>query len=553
MSGRNEKKTRGWRRRPKRRNTGKNSVAPTIGEDLDMEASHDNMIKPVPTLVPYVVFDVPPPALHATNLPAKPLEQQPTSSANSPGRPGSPTTADVCASVPPPFLSTPTVLPTVLGHRSTNQMASVDMSGGHTDRTFHCSFAPQLIENYNKLATASQDGSACIWEIVRVADDRYSENRSKIDKCIADSPDRFSEIGDCVWCKTPDNDHGEVYRVRLQQRLHGHHDECLRLAWGVGVANNFLATAGASGNVILWDIKTAQQVGVFFQGEKQQVYTCEFFPDDGSALLAGHEDLLSMWDVERGLVVGRWQFHSKSQGRKRSVTDTALAKRNSGETCYVYGAGACNQSMSVAVALSDGSIRVIDPRCGDTVLSFQAHIDDHASNVSFSPGGMELVSTGGKGAVKVWDVRSCGKEKYLFNGHEGPAYGARFNGKTSSGCDSFYSWGADGSVRSWYVSNVGTGVSEYDTAPRMPSSEYPALWFDTSDDMTLGAICGGPSGGSGPAFRLVSLQRTGISEENQARATWGGAGENVGRYRHARLIQHCDDVSAFAEENLDLD
>jgi|EP00945_MAST-04E_sp_MAST-4E-sp1_P004713 WD40 repeat protein len=429
-------------------------------------------------------------------------------------------------------------------------MPSMRVLGGHTDRIFHCKFAPQRVQNMNMLATASQDGSACVWEVIKVPAARVAgrgeSGKEEFEHKVASSPDHFSSQGESTWYKgawlreqeggrggagkgghgqrhredhprTIFCDDGSVYRIRWVSRLHGHHDECLRLSWGVGVASPFLATAGASGNVILWDLKSSQQVGVFYQGEKHQVYVCQFFPEDGSALLTGHEDLLSMWDVERGLVVGRWQFQPRLS--VQSVPAGGTPGRNDGDVCFVYGAGTCARTCTVAAGLSDGSVRIVDPRTGGTVQSFQAHRGTFVSNVSYSAhDSNRLASAGGDGTVKLWDVRQnrenegCERESATFAGHRGASYGAAFVRQRKGG-NGLFSWGADGAVRTWNTSSSSGGAgSEYfsngNLTPKLPNRDYPALWFDANEEGSLGAVCGGSSGGNQlHHFHLVHLSR----------------------------------------------
>ena len=48
-----------------------------------------------------------------------------------------------------------------------NHKKSYPIIGGHKDRIFHCAFAPYKVgNNLDIFATASEDGSLCIWELI---------------------------------------------------------------------------------------------------------------------------------------------------------------------------------------------------------------------------------------------------------------------------------------------------------------------------------------------------------------------------------------------------
>ena len=434
-----------------------------------------------------------------------------------------------------------------------NHKKSYPIIGGHKDRIFHCAFAPYKVgNNLDIFATASEDGSLCIWELIygpyHSLPDQYKKSvwkgeiaedtKNKKNDSSSFSNNIVGKIGDAVYYydstsneKNGENgendgmDNNTVYRIRYLRKLHGHHDECLRACWGRGISSNLIASAGADGNVIFWDLRTFKQHSVLRHGPNQQIYVCNFFPEDGSALLTGYDNLLSMWDVERKTIVCQWSFLSSQVNNisnNNSNNNTKTRRNLEAERPYIYSGDSSLHRCLTAAGLSDGSIRIIDPRSGTTCSSFKAH-DSYICDVNFSPNdGNYLVSSSGNGSMKIWDVRKLDTEKtYGINisspycllsfGQEkqrAPIYGCAWskNNATSIKGLSIYSWSIDGSLRQYNAQN---GL-EYSSIPSSPNDNFPILSFDSTLEGNIGIFCGGTNSskcdnGGSSTFHLVPL------------------------------------------------
>ena len=270
--------------------------------------------------------------------------------------------------------------------------------GGHLDRIFHCSFCPRKLANQTELFfTASEDGSVGLWELCHAPYQALpSEPKKLLDNSQAKygglltencALTRIDSIGDTIYYCRPkvkdaearQSEFDEVYRIRYLRKLHGHHDECLRACWGHGVSSNVLASAGADGNVIMWSLSNFQQQCVLRHGRQEQIYVCSFFPEDGSALLTGHDDRLSMWDVDRNTIVCQWHFLKSNNDE---LDGKRADKGNFIDKAFVYCADGCLQKCAVAAGLADGSIHLVDARSGVTAMSFKAH-NSYVCDVNF--------------------------------------------------------------------------------------------------------------------------------------------------------------------------
>ena len=390
--------------------------------------------------------------------------------------------------------------------------------GGHQDRIFHCSFCPRKLANDTELfLTASEDGSVGLWELCQAP---YQALPNTLQKLVDNSPvkygglltengalTRIESIGDAIYyCrpKTKDaearqSEFDEVYRIRYLRKLHGHHDECLRACWGHGVSSNVLASAGADGNVILWNLSNFQQQCVLRHGKQEQIYVCNFFPEDGSALLTGHEDKLSMWDVDRNMIACQWHF---LKSNNHALDAKRADKGNIIDKAFVYCADGCLQKCTVATGLADGSIHLVDARSGVTAMSFKAH-NSYICDVNFSlTDGNQLVSCSGNGSIKIWDLRNAGYNSdgitpsspsccvsFGRSKQKAPIYGSKWcNISSSVEGSSIYSWSADGSLRK-YSTSVSTKMSTVTFVP--PNDRFPIMSFDASRDGKFGLCCGG--------------------------------------------------------------
>lgn len=139
----------------------------------------------------------------------------------------------------------------------TRQVAVLD---GHRDEVWHVQFS----HDGTKLATASKDGSACVWRLERDA-------------------------------RPP--------RAVLAHRLEGHVLPLSYVSWSPD--DRWLVTAANDGRVKLWRAEDGTCVRTM-QDQSEQVTSCAWMPD-GSAFVSGGVDKRTcMWDMQ-GQILHKWE------------------------------------------------------------------------------------------------------------------------------------------------------------------------------------------------------------------------------------------------------
>jgi len=187
---------------------------------------------------------------------------------------------------------------------------------GHHGRCFDLRFSPN---DYDKILSASEDGSAKFWSI--------SQN-----KC-------------------------------LQTLVHSKTSEVLRATF----MKNNVCTAGSDGVIHIWndyhswDTAPPKRVNSLkHRSNESQIYVCESnFGVENSLLSAGDNEIYH-WDTENAVSVRKWAyFPSSSEGQQ----PFGGGERNPDNEAYVFDAKwQPHEWNTVGMALSDGTIRLLDTR-----------------------------------------------------------------------------------------------------------------------------------------------------------------------------------------------
>ncbi len=279
---------------------------------------------------------------------------------------------------------------------------------------------------------------------------------------------------------------------RLLQVLE-HEAEVLRVAWG---PSSLLATGTAAGQVRLYSVtappddaaeaaaEVATLVTEFGHPEEgQQVYALRWMDnpdagtDDGPArlLLTAADDKVYMWDVETQKVTTEWGFQQASQGEAFGG-----ASRNPDGACYVFDValGRLHPDQShevVCLALSDGGVRIQDPRSGQSVATLRREgvVRGHLTALHLGTEDGVLLACGGRGEVTVYDTRTFAVRTVL-EAHARPCFGATLVPKAlakehvpAAGGPVVLTWGADTTVRLFDLDAPG--------APPLQVVEHPGF------------------------------------------------------------------------------
>uniref|UniRef100_A0A7S3XDX8 Uncharacterized protein n=1 Tax=Picocystis salinarum TaxID=88271 RepID=A0A7S3XDX8_9CHLO len=159
----------------------------------------------------------------------------------------------------------------------TRQVAILD---GHRDEVWHVQFS----HDGTKLATASKDGSACVWHL-------DPESRPP--------------------------------RAVLVHRLEGHVLPLSYVSWSPD--DRWLVTAANDGRVKLWRAEDGTCVRTM-QDQSEQVTSCAWMPD-GSAFVSGGVDKRTcLWDMQ-GQILHKWEGNR--------VSDLCIVQAAGGSACLV--------------------------------------------------------------------------------------------------------------------------------------------------------------------------------------------------------------------------
>lgn len=143
---------------------------------------------------------------------------------------------------------------------------------------------------------------------------------------------------------------------------------------------NELATAGDDGAVRLWGATGTEALATLLEPSDTSV-TGMICSSDGQVLYAALEDMtIKGWTVPLRRLRGTLEFNN------RIINSIALSPDGD----------------FMAIAEEDESIRLWDIHEGKT--SWKAELDDSVTQLSFSPNGKRLYSTGGDNWIREWDT-----------------------------------------------------------------------------------------------------------------------------------------------------
>lgn len=198
----------------------------------------------------------------------------------------------------------------------------------------------------------------------------------------------------------------------------------LATLWQFDRAGRFLA--GASDEIILWELSTGNEIARFTH--KVWVTALAFHPS-GAILATGHDDgVIRLWDIAKGTEI-------RTMGQGGSAI-SALAFDASGA--------------KLAAAYEDPIIRLWDVAAGVATGSLEGH-KDRIPSLLWHPDGKRLLSAGWDTTARVWDTTTL-EPIILLNAHQGqlPTFALSGDGHLLACADAgnaVHLWQLDGGYR----------------------------------------------------------------------------------------------------------
>jgi len=284
---------------------------------------------------------------------------------------------------------------------------------GHTSGVESVAWSP----DGTRLATASHDGTARVWDLATGAELRTLPGHTDWVVSVAWSPDsaRLATASRDWTARVWDAATGAQLRT-----LTGHTDWVNSVAWSPDSAR--LATASSDRTARVWDAATGAEFRVL-SGRTGWVGSVAWSPDGARLATASEDGTVRVWDAATGAQLRTLTGHTSAAGsvawspdsaRLASASDDGTARiwdaatgaeihALTGHTKWVNSVAWSPDSARLASASDDGTVRIWDAATGAEVRTLSRHTGG-AHSVAWSPDGAQLASTGNDGALALWSV-----------------------------------------------------------------------------------------------------------------------------------------------------
>ncbi|MFL5242785.1 MAG: WD40 repeat domain-containing protein [Gemmataceae bacterium] len=229
--------------------------------------------------------------------------------------------------------------------------------------------------------------------------------------------------------------------------LHGHEGPVLALA----VYGDTLASAGADGKVLLWDLYSAKITHAL--GNSGIVRGLAFSPDGSLLATGGEKNIVEIWDVATGksqgfleghtdwinalafspdakqLATGShdgtvrlWDLATRKQAASIAATTPTPGNMPPLPTNHVLALAFTPDGKQIAFGGTDGQVHLANVADGKLAKSLPGHTSSITALV-FHPGGKFLISASKDRTVRLWDATS-GQALKTLEGHAAWVQGA---------------------------------------------------------------------------------------------------------------------------------
>jgi WD40 repeat protein len=248
-----------------------------------------------------------------------------------------------------------------------------------------------------RLLTASQDGSARIWE---------SDSGRTLHTLSAEMRDvrmaRFSANGASVVTLSDDYSARlwDAASGQLKFKLAPHERDLLDATFSVD--SKLLATASWDKTVRIWDVQSGQLLRTL-SGHDAEINAVAFNPSGDRLVSASGDGTLRLWEVSSGRLLARMEKHHD----------------------VVHSAEFSNNGEFIASSGEDGTARVWSARDGAELRVLSGH-KGPVLGAAFSADSQWLVSASADNTARLWEVAS-GRLVATLSGHEGRVLAAEFS------------------------------------------------------------------------------------------------------------------------------
>ena len=281
--------------------------------------------------------------------------------------------------IPPPKVWVKKILPSrdVFGVKN-------KIMRGHKAPVRHSAWSP----DGTRLATASQDETARVWDPAGQAPPVVLEGHKDYVQHVAWSPDG-TRLATASWDST-----ARVWELAGQAPpvvLVGHEDYVLHVAWSPDGSR--LATTSHDGTARVWD-PDGEALPVVLKVHKSRVNHVAWSPDGTRLGTASWDGIARVWDLagQAPPVV--------LEGHEERINHVAWSP----------------DGTRLATAAEDGTARIWDPTGQTPPVVFEGH-KKYVLHVAWSPDGTRLATASNDGTARIWDLAGQATP-VILSGHQ---------------------------------------------------------------------------------------------------------------------------------------
>lgn len=358
---------------------------------------------------------------------------------------------------------------------------------------------PQQQDEHSLLATGGADGQVFVLK-KNTQEQSSGDDDWEIMACMDHSQ------GMRHFKPSDDDDRPQIYALQFV-------DNWQVVVGNTDNGNNSVLLTSSDNHVHIWELlQEPKQEKIEFieemtdEGQETQQQVSKKYPWHFREIFSiGFGDLHS-WGY--GVSVGRVTEQADPHLQYTETTNLGVGafggERNPNGVIFVFDAAYCATNGLLGVALSDGSLRLLNGRGLCLSVLQLPGVTTHLTSFCWDVSGTQLAtSVASTGHVITWeillndsktDVRKTSCRAVLEGGHDKTVFGARFVGsKTGSGDPLLLSWGVDGRVVLWDAQAVGDVDAPIATLINNP--KYAIYGLDLHESSRYMAMVGGTGDG----------------------------------------------------------